>query len=73
MALESLCFGHITLSEPGLHPYMTLKAAPQLRRISDPRDMVRDSSPKTKAELAQASYTHQSVLRKWWRNKLEGT
>lgn len=42
---------------------MTLKVAPQLR-ISDPRDMVRDSSPKTKAELAQASYTHQDMLRK---------
>ena len=64
MALESLCFGQITLSEPGLHSYMTLKVAPQLRTISDPRDMVRDSSPKTKAELAQASYTHQSLLRK---------
>ena len=43
---------------------MTLKVAPQLRRISDPRDMVRDSSPKTKAELAQPSYTHQDMLRK---------
>lgn len=43
---------------------MTLKVAPQLRRISHPRDMVRDSSPKTKTELAQASYTHQYLLRK---------